>query len=251
MNRYYVIGDIHGNWRKLCLLLEDMTLDDHTYVIMCGDVGIVYGDNKYGELLHKMKGFPCKFIVMRGNHDARYWKAYRERGESLEVVDMFGNQIAYQRKYPNVLYIKDEGGLYDFEDLGKCLFIPGAYSVDKWYRLRNGLPWEHDEQLTYKEMDAIVETALSNRIDFVFSHTCPWSWTDQFSDLFLSGLDQDSVDKTMEKWLEPVYDITKDKYKMWFFGHYHDDRAVKAGDGNVVGIMLYNTWMELGGDIER
>ena len=245
-NRYYVIGDIHGNPVALKSLLSDMTLDEDTYVIMCGDVGILYGNDKMGSLLHEMVKLPCKFVVMRGNHDARYWKAYGERGESCEVFDVWGNQMMHQKKYPNVWYVRDEGGLYEIPELGSCLFVPGAYSVDKWYRISRGMAWERDEQLTYKEADALICTAQDNKIDFVFSHTCPQSWQLQFEDLFINGLGQGSVETFMEELLDVIYDKVKDCYSGWFFGHYHDDRVIYDGDDEM-GVMLYKCYVELGG----
>lgn len=253
-NRYYVIGDIHGSYPALEHLLANMTLDKDTYVIMCGDVGILYGDNKMGSLLHKMVKYSCTFVVMRGNHDARYWKRYRERGESLEVFDMWGNQMARQGKYPNVWYVRDEGGLYEVPQVGNVLFIPGAYSVDKWHRLQRGMAWEHDEQLTYAEMDALIEIAQNNYIDAVISHTCPLSWQPQFKDLFLDGLDQGSIENGMEKFLDVIYDIVKPTYRQWFFGHYHDDRFIfDEADyhsplvSTPIGVMLYKYYDVLGG----
>lgn len=254
MAKYYVIGDIHGSADVLTDNLYGTTLDAETYVILCGDVGILYGGNKMGRLLNRMSQYPCTFIVMRGNHDARYWKAYRERDEEYEIFDVWGNKMLRQREYPNVWYVRDEGGLYEIPEVGNVLFVPGAYSVDKWYRLQRGMAWEHDEQLTYREMDALIETSKERRIDAVISHTCPLSWRDQFKHLLMEGIDQGSVDCTMEKWLDILYDIVKDDCKQWFFGHYHDDLGI-TDDGEpydpcrnrVIGVMLYDCYDVLGG----
>ena len=51
------------------------------------------------------------------------------------------------------------------------------------------------------------------------------SW--QPFDLFLSGLDQSTVDKTMENWLETFKDEID--WDIWLFGHFHDDRLVRPG----------------------
>ena len=54
--------------------------------------------------------------------------------------------VYYEEKYPNLLFAKD-GEIYDF-DGKKAVVIGGAYSVDKYYRLRNYMPWFESEQPT-------------------------------------------------------------------------------------------------------
>lgn len=248
MAKYYVIGDIHGSINNLISLLHCMELDADTYVIMCGDVGIQYG--YIGTTLPQvMKQYPCTFIVMRGNHDTRYWKYYSQDHESCEIFEQWGNKFLREKNYPNVWYVRDEGGLYEIPELGSCLFVPGAYSIDKYYRLRSNLPYEEDEQLTYSEMDKLVRIAKTHDIDYVFSHTCPKSWILQFVDLFLPGVDESQVDHSMEKMLDIIYEQIQGQYQMWFFGHYHDDRVIR--DDDILGIMLYHKFAEIGGYSER
>ena len=85
--------------------------------------------------------------------------------------------------------------------------------------------WNKDEQLTKEEMNSISERFSGKHFTLVLSHTCPVSW--QPFDLFLSGLDQSTVDNTMENWLETFKD--KIDWDIWLFGHYHDDRLVRPG----------------------
>lgn len=61
-----------------------------------------------------------------------------------------------------------------------------------------------------------------NKVDLVLSHTCPYQW--QPFDLFLSGIDQNSVDNSTEHWLAEV-ERNLD-YRYWLFGHFHDDRLI-------------------------
>ena len=56
--------------------------------------------------------------------------------------------------------------------------------------------------------------------DFVLTHTCPISWEPR--DLFLGMIDQSTVDKSMELWMDDLKD--KITWKVWLFGHYHRDR---------------------------
>jgi 3-oxoacid CoA-transferase subunit A len=98
--------------------------------------------------------------------------------------------------------------------------------VDKWYRLHRaevcgGSPyWFAQEQLTQEEMSSIAAKINNQSVDFVLTHTCPIAWEPQ--DLFLNTIDQGSVDKTMEIWLNDIKNTFD--WKVWCFGHYHDSR---------------------------
>lgn len=48
------------------------------------------------------------------------------------------------REIENLLFAKD-GEIYNFNGK-KVMSIGGAYSIDKYYRIRNGLPWFETEQ---------------------------------------------------------------------------------------------------------
>ena len=137
--------------------------------------------------------------------------------------------VYYEPQYPNIRYLMD-GHVYLF-NMHPTLVIGGAYSVDKWYRLScfpqgsKWTGWFEDEQLTQEEMVDITERFKGKHFDFILTHTCPYSW--QPFDLFLQGLDQSTVDNTMERWLD---DFRKQvTWNVWCFGHFHDDRAVRPG----------------------
>jgi 3-oxoacid CoA-transferase subunit A len=125
--------------------------------------------------------------------------------------------------------------IYNIEGY-KTFIIPGAYSVDKLYRLRKGYPWFQSEQLTEGEMEFGLQTAKKGPFDLILSHTCPLSY--EPTDLFLSVIDQTTVDKTMERYLNQIELNTQ--YKLWCFGHYHQTRVFPEYEGKQI-IMLYDT----------
>ena len=98
--------------------------------------------------------------------------------------------------------------------------IGGAYSVDKLYRLNNGLAWFDSEQPD-DEIKAYVERQLDSvdwSIDYVLSHTVPVEAEPIWN--FIPGLDQSTVDKSTERWLQKIYD-NLDIRECWYAGHYH------------------------------
>lgn len=145
------------------------------------------------------------------------------KGDVLVVksIDRFG------RNYPNILFAID-GEVYDFNG-NSCIVIGGAYSVDKYYRLARGWSWFPDEQPS-EEIKAKVERVLAERnwkIDIVLSHTGPLKY--EPTEVFLPMIDQSTVDKSTEVWLEQIE--AKLDYERWYFAHYCDASQSSGADG--------------------
>lgn len=233
----YITGDIHSNSNDIQLVMDQIlnpSSDD--YIIICGDAGLEYGNHVMGSCKKRMKKFPGTWIVMRGNHDNRYWRNHThwiKNGMCQCPNDGWKiNELDYlvQEKYPNIWYVMDEGGIYNIDGFN-FLFIPGAYSVDKFYRLNTNLSYELEEQLTYLEiirlMNEIQDFTLSGyNIDYVISHTAPLKLEPHFRHLFLSCVSQKEVDKSTEKALDQIAEMVEPEIKDWFFGHFHDDMDI-------------------------
>lgn len=128
--------------------------------------------------------------------------------------------------------MRDEGGLYKIDNYN-FLFVPGAYSVDKFYRLRTNRPWNPGEQLDYKEQHNLLNIVLEANeknipIDFVIGHTFPFHRQPYYQRLFLDFLDQSSVDNSMEKFLNILSNEFEKNpsFKQYFGGHFHGDMAM-------------------------
>ena len=225
IKNWYITGDTHGNSdiRVNRLLSKNPDIiPEETALIILGDSGFNYYLDK-GDYKRK-KHFSKRGILtycVRGNHEER-----PQNIEGMELIeDENVNGLVYiQKEFPLIRYFVD-GQKYDINGY-KVLVIGGAYSVDKFYRLRNQINWFEQEQLSNLEMSNIgldLITDLPTTYDFVLTHTCPYSW--QPRDLFLNGIDQSLVDNTMEIWMDRLKDCFD--WKIWMFGHYHDDRLVR------------------------
>lgn len=228
-------GDTHGGMAtvsRIDNIKQNMPeyKPEETMVVILGDAGLNFWlnntDKKYKKLLNSMN---YHIYCVRGNHEQR-----PELIKSMILInDENVNNVVYMEEaFPNIRYFVD-GKIYNL--LGyKCLVVGGAYSIDKWYRLtragysRNEAEtadpkkcgWFKDECLTAAEMATIMEKVKGKFVDFILSHTCPLSW--EPIDLFLNGIDQSTVDKSMEVWFDELKNNIKWKY--WLFGHYHADR---------------------------
>lgn len=106
----------------------------------------------------------------------------------------------------------------------KAMAIGGAYSVDKWYRLRHNLHWFPDEQPS-EEIKARVRKKLDElgwKIDAVLTHTCPYRYTPR--EAFLRGVDQSTVDSSTERWLDSIAERLD--YQAWYCGHWHINKRI-------------------------
>lgn len=241
----YVTGDTHGNGYDLADRMVKAGMKPSDTIIIAGDAGIAYGSWKSDTMPRTAEArSDIGIIIMRGNHDARYWRdATRYDGNlrpgwHLTRPDRHGSRLLYDERYPNVLYVRDDGGLYDIDGTS-VLFIPGAYSVDQQWRIANWQPYEEEEQLTTSEMERL--TAIAEGTDeriTVVSHTCPHAWEDEVSVTFASSVDQASVDKTMERWMDGIWDAVRDRCDGWYFGHYHADMGIEQTGG--IARMLYH-----------
>lgn len=208
----YITGDTHRDFSRFYKLEKDTD----NMLIVLGDVGINYylneEDKIYKEYLKKLK---LKLFCVRGNHEER-----PENISTYKEVEMFGGKVFIEEEYPNLIFAKD-GETY-YIDGKKILVIGGAYSVDKQYRLLHGYKWFKDEQLTKEEMDTILDEVKGKQFDIVLTHTCPYKYEPR--EVFMQGLDQSKVDKSMEHFLDKVEEnINHDK---WYCGHYHTEKQV-------------------------
>ena len=223
IKKVLVTGDTHGEVAKRLAYVKD-TMPEYdpseTAVIILGDIGFNYYKNKKGwKLKHHAAQFGYTLYCLRGNHEDR-----ASNVKDMEFVyDKFVHGYVFEEKeFPNIKYFADEVAEYNIMDK-KVLCIPGAYSVDKWYRLQNDWQWFAQEQLSAEEMKHAEELVCGKHYDFVFSHTCPIIW--EPTDLFLSVVDQSTVDKTMEVWMAKIEE--KIDWGIWCFAHYHTDRLAR------------------------
>lgn len=239
---WFLIGDIHGEaepiadfYKKIKKKLSVRAENNH--IILLGDFGANYAlhgwrDHKFKKQLSK---YPFTYIALRGNHEARVQNVMDMFPEKWEKVSKYGGQIYREKEFPRIEYLEDVPAKYEFCGY-KTLAIPGAYSVDKWYRIINKMVWYEDEQLTLEEMDMGRELVKEEgAFDLVISHTCPSTYMP--SDLFIKSMDQSFVDTAMEMYLGEI-EFELD-YKRWAFGHFHGDRLYPWHKGSEM-LLLYN-----------
>ena len=221
MDNIYILGDIHGSITPIRKFHEQQQYSNNTLILL-GDAGINYYLNKKDKKFKsKMEKFGITYFIIRGNHEERPSNLIKKDPNDWHTEIFWGNIVYVENDYPHIKYALDYPAIYKIPNginIIKTLVIPGAYSVDKYYRIKRNWSWFKDEQLTKKEMDMANELIKNNYFfDLVLSHTCPAIY--EPTDLYLSIIDQSLVDKTMERWLNQIE--FKISYQLWCWGHYH------------------------------
>lgn len=228
----YVTGDKHGSVSSYVLANQDLRKGDA--VIVCGDAGIEYSRYSEPRIKEVLKDSPADWIILRGNHDARYWDRHSVEGKfpcpGWMISRKYKNTTLVEAKYPNIHYLLDEGGIYVIGG-HYFLMVPGAFSVDQDFRRIYGLPFEPREQLTEKEMENLLQVAKSTRIDFVCGHTFPQYMKEQLKPFLMEGIKDSEVDHSMELFLNDLMlqaVLPQATFKQYFGGHFHGDQRLDS-----------------------
>ena len=214
----YITGDTHGQFQRIELFCQVMQTTKADTMIILGDTGFnYYGGKRDATVKSYANAFPIRLFCIHGNHENR-----PQNIPSYKETDFCGGRVLYEPEYPDILFAID-GEVYELDSY-RCIVIGGAYSVDKFYRLEKGYGWWPDEQPS-PEIKARVEEKLAtigNEVDIVLTHTCPRKY--EPVETFPDFIDQSTVDKSTEDWLDRIEGQIS--YKKWYCGHYHTRKRI-------------------------
>lgn len=214
---FWISGDKHSDFttvENFCIEAKLSAVDDA--MILLGDVGLnYYRDLRDVVLKQHLAQLPMTFLSLHGNHEARI-----ETLPDYQPIQRYGATVYCDPRYPNQLFLQD-GNIYTFGST-RALVIGGAYSMDKFIRLRNRWPWFEDEQPSEAirvRTEATLEAA-GWEVDIVLSHTCPRSRV-PMETLRMELLEGSAMDFSTEDWLETIRQRLT--FKRWYVGHFHLD----------------------------
>ena len=207
----FVTGDVHcpHDIKKLNMKSwpeqKDLTRND--YLIVCGDMGIVWEGNdredRYWQEWFEAKPYTTLFVD--GNHENHV------KLNNYLVEEWKGGKV--HKIKPHVYHLM-RGQVYDIDGT-KVFAMGGAASRDKEYRTE-GRDWWPEEMPSNTDYCEAIENLEQNnwQVNLVVSHCAA-----------------DSLQKELAYWYE--HDkltnffeavIKSDvKYDRWYFGHYHVD----------------------------
>ena len=184
-----LIGDVHGKFRRYREIIRD-----NPDTIQVGDLGV--GFRKYADGT-PLRNPPYDAMVesrarfIRGNHDNPGVCAGHTQ------------------------YIPD--GTIE----GPVMFIGGAYSIDSAWRLED-YSWWANEQLSYEELDDLVEKARVRRPEVLVTHDAPYDVVPLvFADKYVHKPNEPTrTGQAFERIRQLV------RPRLWVFGHWHTSADV-------------------------
>lgn len=215
----YLTGDTHADFSDLIAKAVRYGITDRDLLIILGDVSInYYAGRKDLRSKDMLAMIPATILCIHGNHELR--PTSPKVAALYQPVQWMGDTAYIEDTYPRFIMAAD-GARYHINGRD-FLVIGGAYSVDKYYRLQRGYLWFPDEQLTTAEMEAIRNNMIAhgNREDIILAHTCPYDHRPV--EMFISGVDERTVDNTMEYFLQEIVDATE--YNALYCGHWHTEK---------------------------
>lgn len=195
-----VLGDIHGKWKALeKTIYSARRMHDITHIIQVGDFGHGWPTGGKLDLWKKpktLKNIP--FYFLDGNHENF---TFLETYKSDEIIYMpRGATLTIDNK--------------------KLLFIGGASSIDKQYRIPF-LSWWPQESITSEN---IRTASRVGKVDAVFSHDKP---DDVIYKPYAVNYRCGLADRLA---LSVICSEVKPEF--WFYGHYHHpDSTIQSIDG--------------------
>lgn len=249
----YVTGDTHAEFHRFNLEnfpeQKEMTKED--YVIICGDFGGVWdfrGESKSEKYwLNWLEERNFTLLFVDGNHENF------ERIYEYPVKEWNGGKVHEIR--PHVLHLM-RGQI--FEICGKKFFtFGGASSHDisggilemddpdfkkkkkakdafgELYRV-NHVTWWEQELATKEEMEEGKANLKKHdyTVDYIITHCCSSRTQARITD----GMYKPDI---QTDYLEYIKNYAN--YKLWFFGHYHDNAKVSDKE-----ILLYEQIIRVG-----
>lgn len=181
------IGDVHGKFRRYREIIRDCPCS-----IQVGDMGVGFRSFPHGEEsanppYNAMREGDHRFI--RGNHD-------------------------------NPCVCKNHSQwLSDGHVEDGMMFIGGADSIDKAYRIE-GYSWWRDEELSYAQLDELVQKYQQVKPEIIVTHDCP---QDVAAEIIRPMLLNGSFEQTRtRKAFQEMWSCHSPK--IWIHGHYHVSR---------------------------
>ncbi len=235
----FLTGDCHGDFRRFNTAnfpeQQDMTRED--YVIVVGDLGLIWDDSKEQDWwIQWLSERPFTLLFIDGNHEnhdrlsalpVETWQGGRThviagnirhlmRGQIFDLdgqkIFTFGGARSHD--------IKD--GILDPADPGFKMKERLLHHRHALYRVK-GVSWWPGEMPTKEEYAEGIQNleAAGGQVDVILTHCAPTSVQTRM------GIGKDRQDQLTD-YLEEIHQ--KCQYKKWFFGHYHQEKAVTDKD---------------------
>ena len=242
----FLTGDCHGEFERFSKkqrMRQPFMMTEKDFVIICGDMGLVWADDK--EFIYNKKGLcelPFTILWVQGNH------------ENYDMIDQYPIRMWHGGKVRHIVKDKiillERGQIFEIE--GKSFFTFGgasthdiqggildrtlpSYKKDRRRANRSGLSyrvkgvsWWAQELPSIDEMQEGRDNLAkaNNCVDFVVTHCLSGKMQEKLQTV-LAAKGMDNLSKKIDAYEKDILNIYFDEieeklmYKHWFCGHYH------------------------------
>lgn len=208
----HITGDVHYpiDAAKLDKLSKECGLSCSDLLIVCGDLGVVWGSAEdTRKNIARLLSYPFNIAFIDGNH------------ENYNLLSTFPCKKVFGARChvlsPKLVHLM-RGQVYTIE--GRTFFtMGGAHSVDKSTRLI-GVDWFPDEVPSRQELQRGFDSLdrHGNQVDFILTHDAP---------LFASKelyAKNSLISHDLNQYLDIIADTVQ--RRAWFCGHHHADMLI-------------------------
>lgn len=224
-----ILGDIHRNIRALNMVINTSKEEGANAIIQVGDFGF------YGKELEGSLGKRISAKLDREGVDLYFIGGNHEDWDYLSQLSKDRNQ----HQIADRIFFMPTGSTKTINGR-KYLFIGGAVSIDREYRLKYNLPYSPLEKITPEDVEYIK--SLDDDCDVVISHDAP-DFVDIPQSFLLSPQDivylqcskelLDDADDNRRLLSEAIRDKS---FKNLFHGHYHGSYNSFTQGKRVIGL---------------
>ncbi|MBQ8057237.1 MAG: metallophosphoesterase [Ruminococcus sp.] len=205
----YITGDIHGDLGDIeSRSISKIKKGD--ILIVTGDFGFLW-DNSKSELKSLKKLSKKKFTIL-------FVEGVHENFDMInehEEIELYGN---FAKKITDNIYCLKRGVVYTIE--GKSVFTLGGGTVDDPIEKADSDPLNDKAIPTDKELQEAVNNlqGIGKKVDIIITHEAPAS--------VKRLIRRDSSINDLNIFFDTL--LHNVKYKMWYFGSLHTDRALST-----------------------
>ena len=227
------IGDVHGDWKIYTSLVQTARDAGAEATIQVGDYGVGFGrvaadESRWGN--NESVFTDSQFVQRFGPYTG---EALSGSGAFMDHRFIRGNHDNPNACRKNKLWIPDGtewNGVY-------C--VGGASSIDRQFRTE-GIDWWPDEELSYDELQRIIDDYVEKKPRIVVSHDCPESIA-RASYPFYTNISDGG--RTRQA-LQAMFDAHQPD--VWLYGHWHVPNKLRRMQTLFLGLdiyqlVLYNT----------
>lgn len=244
--RLFITGDCHGDFRRFTkkqCRKSPLEIDENDYVIVCGDLGLIWRKDKTFEYnLDWLSRLRFTLLWVQGNHEnydmiAEYpveiWNGGKVRHiVQNKIILLERGQVFTIGKHTFFTFggassHDVQGGILDAED--------PCYDVLRVEAIRAGLPYRVIGKTWWKQelpSEEEMQEGLANlkkvgyQVDYVISHCASNSIQDKL-EIYYTGLGFSTNTYSTDVLTDYFEELEqKLQYKHWFCGHYHVDTCI-------------------------